>query len=131
MRQHLSRYYKVIEQNSLPIPHTIVRYPEISDYKGQGHLATPLRRPTIPALIASFRFSRSVLCAIAHEGRVRVQPIHGCALSLTQHHRRRIVLALALLDSAWARSITRWAGAAGASARQLHQPIYERSMKGR
>jgi hypothetical protein len=33
MRQHLSQYYKVIEQNSLPIPHSIVRELKIDDYK--------------------------------------------------------------------------------------------------
>jgi hypothetical protein len=40
---------------------------KIGDYKGQERLATPLRSPRIPALLASFRFLRTIMCAIGVE----------------------------------------------------------------
>jgi len=51
MRQHLSQYYKVIEQNSLPIPHSIVREHDFRDYKRQKILA-PIMETKIFCLFA-------------------------------------------------------------------------------
>jgi hypothetical protein len=44
------------------IAHNIVREQDIRDYRGQEHLVTSLRRPSISVLCASSLSSRSVLC---------------------------------------------------------------------